>query len=82
MRAPQLLAILQREPLAYRVVRRAGSHRRLESPNGYRPITFAYHDRRTLGPREVRAILVGQVGLPEADALALVTKRIGRRRDR
>jgi predicted RNA binding protein YcfA (HicA-like mRNA interferase family) len=75
MRASRLLALLVREPLAYRVVRQRGSHRRLVSDRGYRPITYAFHDRVTLPPRVVRAVLVNQVGLSEASALRMVKGR-------
>jgi predicted RNA binding protein YcfA (HicA-like mRNA interferase family) len=75
MRASRLLALLVREPLAYRVVRQRGSHRRLVSDRGYRPITYAFHDRVTLPPRVVRDVLVNQVGLSEASALRMVKGR-------
>ena len=32
LKAKQLLAVLQREPLSYKVARQSGSHRRLEAP--------------------------------------------------
>jgi predicted RNA binding protein YcfA (HicA-like mRNA interferase family) len=72
MKASRLLAILQREPLAYSVIRQSGSHRRLESRAGYPPITFSFHARVTVGPRAVRSVLCAQVGMAEADALALL----------
>ena len=75
MRASRLLAVLVREPLAYRVVRQRGSHRRLVSDRGYRPITYAFHDRVTLPPGVVRDVLVRQVGVDEASALELVKGR-------
>ena len=50
VKARRLLAVLMREPLAYRVVRQSGSHRRLVSDR-YPPITFASHDRDSLPPR-------------------------------
>jgi predicted RNA binding protein YcfA (HicA-like mRNA interferase family) len=75
MRASRLLALLVREPLAYRVVRQRGSHRRLVSDRGYRPITYVFHDRVTLPPRVVRDVLVNQVGLSEASALRMVKGR-------
>jgi predicted RNA binding protein YcfA (HicA-like mRNA interferase family) len=71
LKARQLLAVLTREPLDYRVVRQSGSHRRLKAP-GRPAITFAFHDRRTLRPREVRDVLVSQVGLAEHEALHLL----------
>jgi predicted RNA binding protein YcfA (HicA-like mRNA interferase family) len=45
VKAKKLLRVLQAQPLAYRVVRQKGSHRKLEAPN-HPPITFAFHDTR------------------------------------
>jgi predicted RNA binding protein YcfA (HicA-like mRNA interferase family) len=66
-----MLKVLEREPLNYRVVRQTGSHRRQKAP-GRPPITFAFHDGRSLGPSEVRAVLVKDVGLADDEALALL----------
>jgi len=71
IKAKDLLRILERDPLHYRVVRRNGSHRRLKAP-GRPTITFAFHDRRSLAPGEVRAVLVKDVGLAEDEARALL----------
>jgi predicted RNA binding protein YcfA (HicA-like mRNA interferase family) len=71
LKAKQLLAILQRDPLNYRVVRQSGSHRRLVADH-HPPITWAFHDSRTLAPNEVRKVLVKHVGLDEADARRLL----------
>ena len=71
-KARQLLAIHSREPLAYAVVRQQGSHRRLQSTNGYPPLSFAWHDGATIPPGLVRKVLVKDVGLSEAAALALI----------
>lgn len=71
LKASKLLALLMREPLGYRVVRQSGSHRRLRAP-GRPALTWAFHDRRTLAPREVHNVLVSQVGLAEAEALDLL----------
>jgi predicted RNA binding protein YcfA (HicA-like mRNA interferase family) len=71
MKARELLAVLTREPLAYEVVRQRGSHRRLKAP-GRPPITFAYHDRATLGPAAVRKVLCRDVGLAADEALKLL----------
>lgn len=71
MKAKRLLAILMREPLNYRVVRTRGSHRRVKAP-GRRPFTFAYHDRETLSPGQVRDVLVSEVGLAPDEALDLL----------
>ena len=46
LKAKQLLAVLQREPLNYRVARQSGSHRRLEAP-GRPSFSFAFHDSAT-----------------------------------
>jgi predicted RNA binding protein YcfA (HicA-like mRNA interferase family) len=71
MKARRLLAILERKPLGYRVVRQVGSHRRLEAP-GRPPVTFAFHDRATIPPRHVRQVLVKDVGLADSEALRLI----------
>jgi len=78
MKARALLALLQREPLAYRVVRCAGSHRVLRSAHGYPQLVLSFHERVSVGGTMVRKILVRDVGLAEAEALALV-HREGRR---
>ncbi len=71
MKAGALLAVLAREPLAYREVRRTGSHRRLES-SGRPSLTFAFHDGQTLAPGLVRKILVKDVGLSADEAVRLL----------
>ena len=71
IKAKDLLKVLEREPLSYRIVRQSGSHRRLKAP-GRPTITYAFHDRRSLAPSEVRAVLVKDVGLAEDEALALL----------
>lgn len=71
MKARQLLALLMREPLGYRVVRQRGSHRILAAP-GRRRFVFAFHGRQSIPPRIVRDVLVNQVGLEEQDALDLL----------
>ncbi len=63
MTSRELVAVLRRPPLAYRTVRQRGSHRRLESTNGYPPLTFAWHDRVTIPRGLVRKVLVQDVGL-------------------
>ncbi|MDQ7825089.1 MAG: hypothetical protein RDV48_19970 [Candidatus Eremiobacteraeota bacterium] len=72
IKARKMLSILEREPLKYRVFRRAGSHRKLVSSNGYPIIGFSFHDAETLSPGEVREILVKKIGLSEKDALDLL----------
>ena len=71
MKAKRLLAVLMREPLNYRIVRRTGSHRTLKAPGRPR-VTFAFHDREELRPRVVRDVLVNQVGLEETEARDLL----------
>jgi predicted RNA binding protein YcfA (HicA-like mRNA interferase family) len=71
MKAKRLLAVLERKPLEYRVVRRAGSHRRMVSPV-HPPLTFAFHDKETIPSGLVRKILIGEVGLAEDDARKLL----------
>lgn len=71
MKAKRLLAVLERKPLNYRVTRRAGSHRRLRSSQ-YPPLTFAFHDNKTVPPWTVSKILLGDVGLTEDEALELL----------
>jgi predicted RNA binding protein YcfA (HicA-like mRNA interferase family) len=71
MKARELLAVLTREPLNYEIVRQRGSHRRLQSP-GRPSLTFAFHDRATVGPGLVRKVLCRDVGLSEEEALELL----------
>ena len=66
-----MFAILGRQPLAYRVVRQSGSHRRLESP-AYPPLTFSFHDSDTLPDGVVKKILCRDVGLTEEQARTLI----------
>jgi predicted RNA binding protein YcfA (HicA-like mRNA interferase family) len=71
MKARRLRAVLEREPLNYRVARQTGSHRRLLSPD-YPPLVFAFHDRATVRSHVVRDILLGDVGLAEDEARKLL----------
>lgn len=71
VKAKQLLATLEREPLNYEVVRQSGSHRRMEAP-GRPSFTFAFHDKATIKPALVRKILVKDVGLAEDEARKLL----------
>ena len=71
MKAKRLLAILERKPLSYRVARRSGSHRRMESPD-YPPLTFAFHDKATIPAGLVRKILVKDIGLADDEARKLL----------
>lgn len=72
LKAKQFLAVLQREPLNYTIVRHKGSHRRLESASGYPPIGLSYHDGQTVPPGVIRKYLVKRIGLTEAEALKLL----------
>lgn len=67
-----MLAILQREPLAYEIVGQRGSHRTLWSRRGHPPLAFSFHDRATLSPAAVRQILVRDVGLAPDEARRLL----------
>lgn len=71
MKAKRLLALLEREPLNYRVSRQSGSHRRMEAP-GRPPLTFAFHDKATIPSGLVRKVLVKDVGLAEDEARKLL----------
>jgi predicted RNA binding protein YcfA (HicA-like mRNA interferase family) len=74
MKAKQLLGVLKRKPLNYRVARQTGSHRRLLSPD-YPPLMFAFHDSATIPPHGVRKTLVDEVGLGEGEARKLLLSR-------
>lgn len=67
LRGRQLLAILTREPLNYRIVRQRGSHRTLTS-SAWPRIIYAFHDSQEVTGFVVRDVLVNQVGLTDADA--------------
>ncbi|MGA8745358.1 MAG: type II toxin-antitoxin system HicA family toxin [Solirubrobacterales bacterium] len=71
VKSKQLLAALEREPLNYRVVRRSGSHRRMEAP-GRPSFTFAFDDKATIKPALVPKILVKNIGLAEDEARKLL----------
>ena len=71
MKAKRLLAVLERKPLGYRVVRQAGSHRRMEA-QGRPPLTFAFHDKATIPAGLVRKILIKDIGLAEDEARKLL----------
>lgn len=72
LRAKKLLRVLKRKPLRYQVVEQTGSHRKLESAEGYPAINFAFHDKDEVPPGLVRQILVQRVGLSEQEALELI----------
>ncbi len=58
-----------RKPLSYKVTRQSGSHRTLESDNGYPKLGFSFHDGVDVPSGLVRKILVRDVGLAEEEAL-------------
>ena len=72
LKAKQLLKVLKRKPLCYSVVEQVGSHRKLESKNGYPPIDFVYHDKVEVPPGLVRRMLCQRVGLTEQEAKDLI----------
>jgi predicted RNA binding protein YcfA (HicA-like mRNA interferase family) len=71
MKAKRLLAVLEREPLNYRVSRQSGSHRRMKAP-GRPPLTFAFHDKATVPSGLVRKVLVRDIGLAEDEVRKLL----------
>jgi predicted RNA binding protein YcfA (HicA-like mRNA interferase family) len=72
LRWPQLLRILERDPLRYHVVRQRGSHRTLRSDAGYPELHLAFHDRASIPPGLVRKILLRDIGLTESQARSLL----------
>lgn len=72
LKAKRLLSILCRKPLEYEVVRQKGSHRVLESRNGYPWLLFSFHDGQTLPPGLVRKVLMDDVGLTLDEAKGLL----------
>lgn len=76
LKSGQLESILFRKPLSYEVVRQSGSHKTLESSNGYPPLGFSWHDGVDLPPGLVRKVLTKDVGLSNADALAAIRGKL------
>jgi predicted RNA binding protein YcfA (HicA-like mRNA interferase family) len=72
LKAKQLMKVLKRQPLCYSVVSQVGSHRKLESANGYPPIDFVFHDKVEVPPGLVRRMLCHHVGLTEEEAKDLI----------
>jgi predicted RNA binding protein YcfA (HicA-like mRNA interferase family) len=72
LKAAQLMSVLQREPLAYEIVRQRGSHRRLRSRNGHPDLGFSFHASASIPGGLVRKVLVGEVGLSEDEARSLL----------
>jgi predicted RNA binding protein YcfA (HicA-like mRNA interferase family) len=71
MSGRDLLALLCRKPLSYKIARQAGSHRTLRS-SSYPELLFAFHDRHSIPPGLVRKILMTDIGLSESEARELV----------
>ena len=72
MKGSELVAVLLRKPLSYRIVRQEGSHRLLRS-HGRRPqLRLSWHDQDDLGGVVVKKLLVDKVGLTEQEALSLL----------
>jgi predicted RNA binding protein YcfA (HicA-like mRNA interferase family) len=67
LKAQQLLRVLLRKPLSYRIVAQSGSHRKLEA-EGRPTINFAWHDSATVRPSQVKKLLVTKIGLTEKEA--------------
>jgi predicted RNA binding protein YcfA (HicA-like mRNA interferase family) len=67
----RLRRILEGEPLGYRVTRPTGSHRTMEA-RGRPTLHLSFHDNQELPGGLVRKILLGDVGLTEAEALKLL----------
>ena len=72
LKAQKFLRILLREPLGYEIVSQNGSHRKLESKNGYPKLGVSFHDGVTIPGGAVRKILVKDIGLDENEARELV----------
>ena len=72
LKARKFLSILKREPLKYLVVRQNGSHKVLESANGYPKLGLSYHDKDTVPPGVVKEYLIERIGLSEEEARKLV----------
>ncbi len=73
MKREALLRVLKRAPLAYDVLGDSkGSHLQLRSPNGYKPLTFAFHPGTELGPIMVKKVLCGGVGLTPQEAMRIL----------
>jgi predicted RNA binding protein YcfA (HicA-like mRNA interferase family) len=72
MSASDFMRVLRKKPLKYRITRQSGSHRTLESDEGYPRLTFSWHDGATLAPGLVKKVLVKDVGLTEEEAFNLL----------
>jgi predicted RNA binding protein YcfA (HicA-like mRNA interferase family) len=72
LKGRELLAVLMRKPLLYRVDRQTGSHRTLKSGAGYPDVHFSFHEGVTVPRGAVKKVLTKDVGLSEQEALALL----------
>ena len=74
MKAKTLLRLLKRAPLSYKEVPGGtrGSHRKLVSDAGYPPLRFSFHDSVEVGGTMIKKILLDQVGVDEATAMAIL----------
>ncbi|MHC9539180.1 MAG: hypothetical protein AB9903_06640 [Vulcanimicrobiota bacterium] len=72
LKARRVFAILKRKPLCYKVIYKAGSHRKMTSHSGYPDLEFAFHDKVTISGSIVRKILLYDVGLTEQEAINLI----------
>jgi predicted RNA binding protein YcfA (HicA-like mRNA interferase family) len=67
MKGRDLLAVLRRKPLNYKIVRQSGSHRTLRA--GGRPdLLFSFGNSTTIPPGLVRKILIQDIGLDPDEA--------------
>ena len=73
MRSTEMLALLQRAPLGYVIVRVNGSHHVMEAAGRPR-VVLACHAGQTLPPGLVRKILLKDVGLDADTALAILSR--------
>lgn len=74
IKAAELRRLLERE-LGYYLHSQRGSHQKMRSRDGFPPLLFAFHATVELPPGLVRKILVTDIGLDEARALALLGMR-------
>ncbi len=72
LKAQKLLRVLLREPLGYEIVSQNGSHRKLESKNGYPNLGFSFHDGVKVPGGAAKKILVKDVRLDENEARELL----------
>lgn len=71
LKAKQLMRILKRKPLSYRIDSTNGSHRHLKSPD-YPDLDFCWHDKDTIPSGLVRRVLTKRIGLTDEEARNLL----------